>query len=947
MIGLGVKMLPKFSERVHRISKSLYIRVTLFSLGFPLRQKRSPVLQKRDALCDLSKIALSQGMLFVLFGLLAAGFCGPLPAGPHWFPPQGLQTFSQRFANLQKAEDPSFRKHVIPLLARLGCSARECHGSFQGRGGFQLSLFGSEWDEDFIQLTQKKGNEDETHINPTEPEKSLIILKPTLQMKHKGKERYKKDSWQYNLILTWIRNGAKNDAEKTGELQRLEAIPSEMVFARAGQTVQLKVLAHWVDGSVEDVTELTRFKTNDEAVAAVSEAGLVSSTGKGDTHIVISYDSGVLPVPAMLAVSEFSGSKFPVLATHNKVDELVLNKLRKMGIVPSELCTDAEFLRRVSLDLTGTPPLPDDVLKFLSDTSPNKRSAKIDELLKSPAYAAWWTTKFCDYTAASSRSLNLGSVPFYYGDLTRQQWYHWIYNRIATNVPYNQIASSIVLATGRRSPDQSYKDFVTETDSYFRGDKPVDYANHPTLPFYWQRRDVMSADQKMLSFAHTFLGVRLECAQCHKHPFDRWTKNDFKQFSAIFKSIMIGNNPGPHGPEAVSMLAINNDIKTIAETEFVKKEGATVKELDAKRDKKDGKAANIFFGKANEYGQLIDIEFARRTDAGEPAPWAEVWTDPKNMRVEGQTGPNPKLNPKILGGDIVVPVQDADPRQPLMDWLLNKSNPYFAKAMVNRVWASYFNRGIVDPPDDLNIANAPSNGELLNYLAEAFVEHGYDLAWLHREILNSDTYQRSWDTNATNEADTRNFSHAAFRQIPAEVMFDAIDMAVCTNDKLATFATNFDARAIGPIVGENRFRKPGQKNGTVIGGEDQYFLNLFGKPARAVACDCERSGSATLLQTLFTRNDQNLLSRIDGKDGHSSSWIAELRADHKNPLDVDKTIAQVFLRTVSRPPTREPEAGASPRRSGGGEDPSRRNPRCSLGHDQYAGIQGESLTRGE
>jgi len=138
----------------------------------------------------------------------------------------------------------------------------------------------------------------------------------------------------------------------------------------------------------------------------------------------------------------------------------------------------------------------------------------------------------------------------------------------------------------------------------------------------------------------------------------------------------------------------------------------TVKELDAKRDKKDGKAANVFFAKLNQYGQMIDIEFARRVDGGELAPWGEVWTDPKNMRVEGQTGPNPKLKPKILGGDIVVPTVDADARQPVVAWLLSKSNPYFAKAMVNRVWASYFNRGIVEPPDDLNIANAPSNGEL-------------------------------------------------------------------------------------------------------------------------------------------------------------------------------------------------------------------------------------------
>jgi len=247
-----------------------------------------------------------------------------------------------------------------------------------------LSLFGSEWEADFAQLTQKKGGEDEIRVNGKEPQNSLVLLKPTLQMKHKGKERFKKDSWQYNLILKWIQGGVKDDAGKTGELARLEVLPAEIVFARPGESVQLRVLAHWADGAVEDVTEISRFKSNDESVANVAETGLISCTGKGDSHIVASYDNGVAPIPVMLPVSEFAGGNFPAIAARTKVDELVLNKLRKVGVIPSEICTDADFLRRVSIDLTGTLPTPDEITRFLAETSAGKRSAKIEQTASVP-----------------------------------------------------------------------------------------------------------------------------------------------------------------------------------------------------------------------------------------------------------------------------------------------------------------------------------------------------------------------------------------------------------------------------------------------------------------------------------------------------------------------------------------------------------------------------------
>ena len=222
-----------------------------------------------------------------------------------------------------------------------------------------------------------------------------------------------------------------------------------------------------------------------------------------------------------------------------------------------------------------------------------------------------------------------------------------------------------------------------------------------------------------------------------------------------------------------------------------------------------------------------------------------------------------------------------------MNWLRDKDNPYFARAFVNRVWASYFHRGIVEPADDLNLANAPVNEGLMSYLATGFIAHGYDMKWLHREILNSDTYQRSWKTNETNRLDEKNFSHAVIRRLPAEVVSDAITMATSTEARVETFAADISDRAIGPVGnGADRGGGGGGKNA------DGYVLGIFGKPARQTNCDCERTTDPTLLQTIYTRNDPSLLSRID--IGSRNDWIDELRKSMDS--SADKTAEQLRQR---------------------------------------------------
>ncbi len=223
------------------------------------------------------------------------------------------------------------------------------------------------------------------------------------------------------------------------------------------------------------------------------------------------------------------------MPTPTEVDRLIVEKLRKLGIVPSEVCTDEEFLRRVSLDMTGTLPTPEEVRAFQADNDPDKRARKIDELLERPTYAAWWTNRLCDVLGNSGGNFQGQNGGNDYARL----WYEWMYRRIAENMPYDELIAGIVLASSRE-PDQDYEEYAAEMSSYFRKDDPADFAERDTMPYFWARRNLRQPEEKALGFSYAFLGVRLECSQCHKHPFDQWTQQDFQQFQAFFEPIRYG-----------------------------------------------------------------------------------------------------------------------------------------------------------------------------------------------------------------------------------------------------------------------------------------------------------------------------------------------------------------------------------------------------------------------
>lgn len=725
-----------------------------------------------------------------------------------------------RFAAAETTEVPDFQRHIVPLLGKLGCNGRACHGSFQGRGGFRLSLFGYDFQNDHDELYGR--------VDPEVAADSLILQKALMQIQHEGGQRIKPGSWEYHLMHRWVQSGASGRVENPATLTRLEVTPAEILFTADGQQQPLQAIAVWSDGSREDVTTLCRFQTNDDQIADITQEGLVTAGTPGDTHVVAFYDSAVVPIPVLRPVTSQFGENYPQVAVPTKVDELVVQKLRKIGVVQSELCSDAEFLRRASLDVTGTLPTPAEVREFLADQSPDKRSRKIDQLLERPGYVAWWTTKLCDFTGNSDDKLN--NVTPVAAEASKQ-WYAWIEKRVRENVPYDQLVEGIVLAVSRNE-GESYADYCSNVSKLYHKDGPgaAGYAERQGLAHFWSRQNFQTSEDRVIAFAYTFLGTRIQCAQCHKHPFDQWTQDDFRQFEGFFRGTVGRQNTRP----------------------------------DAKAEY-DSMVAG-FEGAAGLRGNDLRRVLAEQVQKGATIPLAEVYTvkAAPARRANPRRGTSPiPATAKILAGPVVELSQHEDIRQPLMDWLRSADNPLFAKAFVNRVWASYFNAGIVQPADDLNLANPPVNAPLLDYLAKGFIEHGFDMKWLHREILNSRTYQLSWIPNSTNRLDERNFSRAVPRRLPAEVAYDIMVQATLNTSKNAEFVTSLEKRALSiPGSGlRQRGRNPAD-----------YALTVFGRSIRESNCDCDRTEEPSLLQTIFVRNDAQVLSLLDAGDG----WLREV-----------------------------------------------------------------------
>ena len=388
-----------------------------------------------------------------------------------------------------------FRTEVVPLLSKLGCNAGGCHGKASGQNGFKLSLFGFDTDFDYAAITREDRGR---RLFAAAPEYSLFLRKASGQVPHGGGKRLRPDSSDYQVVRQWIAAGAPASAPDAPVVKHLRVFPTDRILRREQQQ-QIAVVAEYSDGSVRDVTRQSEFKSNLDVVASVDSSGLVKSHQLSGEAAIMARHMGHVAVFRALVPHGETLAAIPEFKPINYVDELTLAKWKKLGLRPSPVVDDATFLRRATVDLCGRLPTPTEVKKFLDDTSADKRTKLIDRLLDSPDYPAYFAMRWDSIL----RNSNLAGA-----EQAAYAFHGWIKDMIARNRPYDEFVRGIVAAAG-------------------------EWQDAPAINWYWQNRDDQ-LHQVTADVAQIFLGVRLQCAKCHHHPYERWGQADYYGLAGFF-----------------------------------------------------------------------------------------------------------------------------------------------------------------------------------------------------------------------------------------------------------------------------------------------------------------------------------------------------------------------------------------------------------------------------
>lgn len=773
---------------------------------------------------------------------------------------------------------PLFSRHIVPLFSRLGCNAGSCHGAVQGKNGFRLSLFGADPLADYQRLLREFGGR---RLNFADPAASLLLQKGSGQLPHEGGKLLPAGGPAYRMLVDWLASGAALDPVDQSQIKQLEVEPAQHT-APAGTAYSLRVRATFADGTTEDVTALSTFECRDADVAQVERTGQVTVIGSGSARFVVRYRGQ--PVGAGLLSPQAAQGEFPHIKENNFIDRHVLAKLKQLNIQPAELCDDLTFLRRASLDLAGELPTPEEIRKFTTDKNPDKRTAKIDELLARRGHAALWAGKFCDLLKPQFPSGN-GSEGKYPVTLIShvRRFHEWIRVRLEENTPYDQFVERILLATTAegRSADELDKEFqqYAEEDRDLATDLKA-YAQRRTLDTFWLRRDATRVPGA-IQFSHAFLGLRLQCAQCHRHPADVWQQDDLLSFANFF--MRVDRPPDVRSPEQRK--------QEEAATKQVQMEVAKLRERA--KDKSIAKEeAEKLLAQANTLSR--DLELKERIASYRNIYTVGIAGKAEFAKVSSSLGTAESKQFRLLGARQPITVDaNEDPRRLVMAWLRQPDHPFFAKAIVNRVWAHYFGRGIINPPDDLSPLNPPTHPELLDELCREFIQRGYDLRWLHRTILNSRTYQLSSVPNLSNERDRAHYARFQVRRMSAELLVDAINHATASQESFppGLFIAP-GARAID-VPGPTAVGPGGGKNFASM----DYAFSIFGRSPRKTesVCDCDSSNEPSVLQSLYLASYGNVLKKLSAENGRPAQLAR--RADD------DQRIEEAFLWALSRPPT--------------------------------------------
>ena len=407
----------------------------------------------------------------------------------------GGQTFSVPVVvKNQEAPAPiSFKNETQMALTKAGCNMGACHGSPSGKGGFRLSLRAYDSALDIMTVRSEFFGR---RTNIMEPSQSLLLQKPLMEVAHGGGKRLKKGDPAHKALEQWIAEGMRLDPESEPDLLKIETVPSKRVLKQPAARQQIVVLGHFSDGSVRDLTPLTDFSSSNESVGSVNVQGLVTKNGRGETAVLARY-LDKMSTTYLTFLEDVPGFAWNNPPENNFVDTAVFEKLKQLQILPSELCTDDEFLRRVTLDLTGRLPTAEEAKAFLSERSPSQRIALVDRLLDSDEYASFWALKWGDVLRSNSKKLKTAGV---------HKFRQWIYESMRNDKPLDQFARELLTANG----------------SVFE---------NPPANFWRASRDPQDATE---TTAQLFLGVRIQCAKCHNHPFERWTQDNYYGIAAAF-----------------------------------------------------------------------------------------------------------------------------------------------------------------------------------------------------------------------------------------------------------------------------------------------------------------------------------------------------------------------------------------------------------------------------
>lgn len=661
----------------------------------------------------------------------------------------------------------NFANDIIPILSKTGCNAGGCHGKASGQNGFRLSLLGADPDADYEALVkQDRGR----RMFPAAPDKSLLLAKGSAALAHGGGQRLKIASDEYEIVRRWIVQGMPKGSTNDPKIVAIEVSPPERVVA-TNSAQQLRVVARYSDGAVLDVTHRAQFKSQQADLLAVDDSGEVKTlaqTGEGTVMVRFMGQVAVarISIPFRRDPPAELYAPFKPL---NFIDDLAWAKWRKLGIAPSEGSSDEQFIRRVFIDALGTLPARDEVIAFLEDGSTDKRTKLVERVLDRNEYADFWAYQWGDLLRNKRR----------YGDPYKRGTFafaSWIRNAFAQNMPYDQFVRAILTAQGNVS-------------------------DNPPVAWY---REVRNQIHQVNDTSQLFLGTRIACANCHNHPYERWTQDDYWGFAAFFARL--GNKQG----EIANETAV-----------FVKKDGET--------------------------------------------------RQPRSNKL---------MKPKGLGGAEYEYSRGEDPRLRLVDWMTSTNNPFFARAIANRIWAHYMGVGLVEAVDDLRVSNPPSNPELLDALANDLVDHHFDLKQLMCAIMNSRVYQLSSIPTEHNRTDRQNYARYYPKRLAAEVLLDAVDTVTGVQEKFPGFP-----------AGTRAVELPDE-------AVESYFLDVFGRSQRESPCECERSYAPNLSQVLHLMNSPQIQNKLASDKG----WLGgRLQSQASN----EEVLKELYFRAIARGPRPE------------------------------------------